>query len=132
MGGFDARLNRMSASCFNYVESLKRLGDDQALFCAMARCFVEDAEGLLREIAEGIDRSDAHRVERAAHSLKGLAATFSAFAVVTRAQSIEESGRQANLSRSRAVLPELMEEADRLKRELLPYATRDADPTSDE
>ncbi len=78
--------------CFSYDESLQRLGDDQELFCAMARCFVEDADGLLNEIAAGNQRGDAARVERAAHSLKGLAATFSAAAVVSRAQLIEQCG----------------------------------------
>ncbi|MDZ4780309.1 MAG: Hpt domain-containing protein [Planctomycetia bacterium] len=113
-------------TCFNYGESLKRLGDDQALFCAMARCFVEDVDGLLGEIAEGNLRGEAQRVERAAHSLKGLAATFSAATVVSKAQCIEECGRQANLNKARAVLPELSEETARLKSELLPYAALDS------
>lgn len=115
----------MNSTCFNYDESLKRLGDDQELFRAMARCFVEDAEGLLNEIAEGNERQETRRVERAAHSLKGLAATFSAPAVVTRAQSVEEAGRQANLTRARALLPELVQETRRLRQELLPFATQD-------
>lgn len=119
----------MTTSCFNYGESLKRLGYDQDLFCAMARCFVEDADGLLSEIAEGNAQGEAKRVERAAHSLKGLAATFSAAAVVSKAQCVEESGRQANLTRAGAVLQELTEETERLKQALLPYAESDHSAT---
>jgi CheY-like chemotaxis protein/HPt (histidine-containing phosphotransfer) domain-containing protein len=111
------------APCFDYQESLKRLGDDQELFCAMARCYVEDADGLLHEIAAGNQRGEAYRVERAAHSLKGLAATFSAAAVVSRAQFIEQCGRQSDLTRARAVLPDLIAESEKLKGELQPYAT---------
>lgn len=119
-------------TCFDYEESLKRLGDDKELFCAMARCFVEDADGLLREIATGNQRGEAPRVERAAHSLKGLAATFSAAAVVSRAQFIEQCGRQADLTRARAVLPDLMEETEKLKTALNPYATNGAElPTQE-
>ncbi len=112
--------------CFDYGQSLKRLGNDQELFRALARCFVEDADALLSEIATGYHRGEAARVEHAAHSLKGLAATFSAAAVVSRAQIIEQCGRHADLSQVRTVLPELMDETEKLKTALLPYASKDA------
>lgn len=109
--------------CFNYEESLQRLGGDRELFCSLAKCFVEDSDGLLAEVAAGNHADEANRVERAAHSLKGLAATFSAAAVVSRAQFIEHCARQGDLSRVRALLPDLGSETEKLKTALQPYAS---------
>jgi CheY-like chemotaxis protein/HPt (histidine-containing phosphotransfer) domain-containing protein/anti-sigma regulatory factor (Ser/Thr protein kinase) len=109
--------------CFHYDESLKRLGDDRELFCSLAKCFVEDSDGLLDEVAAGNKAGEANRVERASHSLKGLAATFSAKAVVSRAQFIENCAREGDLSRVRALLPDLKTETEKLKVALGPYAS---------
>lgn len=109
---------------FDYQATLARLGNDHELFCLMALCFVEDAGILLGEITAASQANDADRVERAAHSLKGLAATFSAEAVVSRAQFIETCGRRADFNAVRSVIADLSLETERLKAALSPFAAK--------
>ena len=83
---------------FDYAAAIARLGNDTNLFDDMAGFFRSDSPELLQRIRAAIDASDANEVLRAAHSLKGLAATFDAKAAVAAALRVEELGRSGNLA----------------------------------
>ena len=103
---------------FDYEASLTRLDNDLKLFRDMVQFFHEDSPELVRQIRESIGSGDAHLAERAAHSLKGLAATFDAHAAIRAAQHIEEMARSGALQDIPAAVEILEREISRLNRAL--------------
>lgn len=93
----------------NVRDALKRLEGDEALYADLAACFLEDAPALVEEIL-GLDggQVDAARI-RAAHSLKGLAATVGADALSAAAGEIQCCAEQGDSAR----LSELMSDVKR-------------------
>jgi HPt (histidine-containing phosphotransfer) domain-containing protein len=81
---------------FDYGASLARMGDDAGLFLEMVRLLQEDGPRLLKESRAALERRDSQRLAHAAHTLKGLAANFSANRAVTAAASVERLARDAN------------------------------------
>src|SRR5689334_19234681 len=61
---------------FDLQASLTRLGGSHDLFQSLVQFFLEDCPGLLQQLRAALDRDDAMQVERAGHSIKGLAANF--------------------------------------------------------
>ena len=57
---------------------LERVAGDPEFLATMVDIFVADAPTRLDAIRAGLRQSDAHVVERAAHSLKGALATMAA------------------------------------------------------
>ena len=69
--------------------ALVRLGGDGKLLDDLIGFFFEDAFKLLAEMHGSVVRSDWPTVRRSAHSLKGLAANFSAAPAVAALQLVE-------------------------------------------
>ena len=93
---------------------LARVGGDRELLAEISRLFVDDAPLHLQRIRDALDAGDADSLRRASHSLKGAAANFEAAAVVEGARSLEEMGRQGNLSSGEAAWTAVRAETDRL------------------
>ncbi len=94
------------------VESAKaRMDGDESLVIDLAEFFLEDAPKLVNEMEDALDAGHAEVVERAAHSLKGLAANFDAETLATASMIIEEHGRNENLEQARALFPDLQKSA---------------------
>ena len=75
---------------------LQRLGGDENLFRELVEYFVEDSAQILDQMRAAARSGDAAELERAAHSIKGLAANFEGRAAVEMAREIEglaQSGR---------------------------------------
>jgi HPt (histidine-containing phosphotransfer) domain-containing protein len=106
---------------FDLQRSLERLGNDRSLLADMVQFFLEDCPGLLTDIAESIQAGNAEKLQRAAHSLKGLASTFDATGTVNAAKSLEMAGAQKDLRAAPAGLQKLRIEADRLQLALSEY-----------
>lgn len=77
--------------------ALARLRGDRNLLKDMIGFFREDAPTLLASISESLASGDLGTLERAAHSLKGLSATFDAESVVVEARDVELAARAADL-----------------------------------
>ena len=77
------------------------------LFREIVELFLEDAPALLVQAHRSLANGDATTLERAAHSLKGLAANLDALTVVSAAHSIEQHAQERDLSLAGACLPEL-------------------------
>ncbi len=107
----------------NLTAALQRIGYDHSLLRDLAQFFIEDVPALLAELEASIPQGASAEVERAAHSVKGLAGNFDAHAVKSCAQKLEEAGHTANLDGARALLDELTREVrivtDILHREVL-------------
>jgi two-component system, sensor histidine kinase and response regulator len=106
---------------FDLQESLVRLGGSQELFRSLVEFFLEDCPGLLKQLHSGLDRGDAAQVERAGHSIKGLAANFGAAEAVRAAAKVEDLGRNGDLTASLKALPVLETELERLQTALSDY-----------
>jgi two-component system, sensor histidine kinase and response regulator len=78
--------------------AIGRLGGDLELYRELVRSFLSDSAGLLPRLQAAIAASDADAVHKAAHSLKGVAATCGAVAVAEAAANLEASALDRNLS----------------------------------
>ena len=104
--------------------ALARLGGDEGLLRDLVQFFVEDSPGLLEQIRTSLRAGSAEELERAAHSLKGLAANFGAQHAVKAALELEQIGHSRSLSRAESALGELEFEIHRLTRALAAGASK--------
>ena len=79
---------------FDYESSLRRMGDDQELFQEMARLLRSDAPPLLKTLLLARKTGDHANTQRAAHTLKGLAANFGAERAIAAAAEVEQLAKQ--------------------------------------
>lgn len=82
---------------FDYRGTLERLGGDTGLFAELVRFFLEDTGEILQRAHEGAREKDAHKLSRAAHSLKGLCSTFGGREAVDLAWRIEQNAMLGEL-----------------------------------
>ncbi len=78
---------------FDADAALRRLDGDVELFGTLIAIFQEDSAALLSELSTGFDTNNLPQMERAAHSLKGLACNFNAHRAMQVAASVEEMAR---------------------------------------
>ena len=84
---------RSNEKLFDADAALERLEGDVELFRMLRTIFQEDSVALFEKLSSALIGGDLASVERAAHSLKGLAANFEALAAAEVALSIEEAAR---------------------------------------
>lgn len=90
----------MSASIWQFIDrdaTLARLANDQALFDDLVTFFLEDHGPMMEKLGVAVTQRNAPAVERAAHSLKGLAANLGATEMSAIAATLETMGRENNL-----------------------------------
>ena len=98
----------------NVDEALQRLGDDVDLLRDIVQIYLEDAPAMVEKIHTAVSQADSNTLQRAAHSLKGLAATLSASEVVGVAARLEHMAAIRNLSEASKVVAEIDERVDEL------------------
>ncbi|MBI1902522.1 MAG: response regulator [Planctomycetia bacterium] len=108
-------------SVMNRQAALKRLAGDERLFSELVGFFEDDAPGLLGQADEGIRNGNPEQIQRAAHTLKGLAAGFQAEAAAAAGLRLEELARTGTLAGADAALATLRQEIQRLRDALAPY-----------
>jgi PAS domain S-box-containing protein len=91
----------------DHAELRERTGGNAALMQRLARIFLQDAPGKLREIERSIARKDADALFRAAHALRGSAATLAARATAELAHQLEVLGRSGSTTGARALFTAL-------------------------
>jgi two-component system, sensor histidine kinase and response regulator len=99
--------NALSKDVMNVEDALRRLGDDEELLRDIVQIYLEDAPPMVERIHDAVARGDTHALQRAAHSLKGLAATLSASEVVGAAGRLEHMGASRNLSEAAKAVAEV-------------------------
>lgn len=104
------------------IDSAKaRMGGNEELVIDLARFFLEDAPKLARDMEQGIANGQAESVERAAHSLKGLAANFDAETLATQCLAVEEHGRNDDLKKAKTPCRDLQKTVRAVCDELKAY-----------
>ncbi len=98
----------------NLEKALPLFNNDREFFDEMCDEFMEHLPGRLEELKTTLQSGDLETFTRTAHSLKGLAASFSAEPVSRIAAELEIQGRQANLTNAPALVARLEDESRRL------------------
>ncbi len=99
--------SRGLSNVIDFEGALERMDGNRNLLVDMANFFLEDAPELLERIRVGLRDGQAEEVQRAAHSLKGLASNFGAELTVVTARSIERSAAAGRLQAASAEAAEL-------------------------
>lgn len=114
-------------SCYNLESALQRLRGDRQLLSEMIGFFAEDYSELLTTMHEAIQTNELQVVERSAHSLKGLVATFDAYEAMQATRDVEIAAK----AEKKEQLFELGQQASRavtaLAEELSAYAQENAE-----
>jgi two-component system, sensor histidine kinase and response regulator len=77
--------------------ALERIGGDRQLLGEIAGLFLQEYPELLGTMRMALASGDAKELERAAHSLKGSASNFGAYACVEAALDLERQARGQDL-----------------------------------
>ena len=104
---------------FNATEALARVEGDRELLVELIDLFLSELPHALSELQRGAAQRDAKAIERAAHTLRGSVANFSARAAVEAALSVELLGRDGDLDGMGPALAALEHELGRLERDLV-------------
>lgn len=81
-----------------FSAALARLGNNLGLLRELANVYLEDFPPLLTALREAAAASDSKEVARAAHSLRGLAATFDRQALVDSTLLVESAARHGSVA----------------------------------
>lgn len=96
-GGLGIKTMSQGIINLNRALALERVGGDEELLREIAGLFLEDYPSLVSKIQGALAASDAHELERAAHSLKGSVANFGSEAAYQAAFDLEQIGRSRKL-----------------------------------
>jgi HPt (histidine-containing phosphotransfer) domain-containing protein len=114
------------ATIYDYPGSLRRMGNDRELFQEMVGLLQTDAPRWLSVVSAAQSEGDCGRLERAAHTLMGLASNFGASRAVAAAAEVEVIARSQQTAELPAAMIELQEALDELLAALAP--TRETPP----
>ncbi len=104
---------------FDRARAMEQVGGDEELLQELLAAFLSECPPLIVQIRDAIIQHDALQLERAAHTLKGAAASVAALAAAEVAQQLEIMGRTGDLAKSTPTFSEMEETLHRLRRVLL-------------
>jgi HPt (histidine-containing phosphotransfer) domain-containing protein len=116
-----ARMDSPLSAQMDVEQALQRLGNDDDLLRDIIQIYLEDAPGMVKKIHAAIEENDANSLQRAAHSLKGLASTLSAHEVVDVAYRLEHIAATRNLVDAAKTAAEAEQRVDELSRAVKQY-----------
>lgn len=99
---------------FRLHEALERLGGDEELLHQMATMFVDDLPLLIEQLRSAAESENAEEAARTAHSIKGLASNFDAFACIATALRVEQLARMKRFEDVLVESVQLGREVDRV------------------
>jgi len=105
---------------YDEAASLRRMGNDHELFHEMVDLLRADAPPLLETLRSALKHGDPAGMQRAAHTLKGLAANFGAERAVAAAAEAERLAKARQSAGMPAAITELEESLDELIAALMP------------
>jgi two-component system, sensor histidine kinase and response regulator len=108
------------STVYDYAGSLRRMGDDHGLFQEMVELLRADAPPLLAAVRDAQEHGDTSSMQRAAHTLKGLASNFGAQRAIAAAAALEKLAKCQQSDGMRAAIQELEESLDELIAALAP------------
>jgi HPt (histidine-containing phosphotransfer) domain-containing protein len=108
------------SNIYDQSGSLRRMGNDHELFQEMVGLLRSDAPHLLQALITAHKDGDAAGAQRAAHTLKGLAANFGAGRAVAAAAEVERLAKVKQSAGMPAAITELEESLSELIAALTP------------
>jgi len=106
----------------NWVAALELTDVKEETLQELAALFLQETPKMLAECREALRDGDAPRLRRAAHTIKGSAATFVAERAAAAALRLENLAKAGQLDEAPAALAELEAELDRIKPQLTGHA----------
>lgn len=88
---------------------LDRLGNDEEIYSMMVDMFVDDVDSNCTALDSAFASGDAKVVQREAHTIKGLLATFSDDAGAAEALEVEKKAKAGELADLGAAVGDLQE-----------------------
>ncbi len=101
--------------------AIQRLAGAEDLYRELLVTFFDGADEAVRRLRTAAEQENAEELHRAAHQLRGVAATCGATGVVSVTEQLERMGRARNLEGSVAVCDELSAEMRQARSELSSY-----------
>ncbi len=96
-----------AAPLYDRADALSRIADDEELLATLLDMFVTDAPTYLTEIDSALAARDWPHLLRAAHTLKGVFATFSARRGERTAKELEVAARAADIDICNGLVPRM-------------------------
>ncbi len=97
---------------------MERVGHSPELLVELIELFIQLGPEMLAEIKDSIERGSAEDLQRSAHTFKGSVGNFAAQDVFQTALSLENMGRNQEMSRAQDVVNLLENEMNILTEEL--------------
>jgi HPt (histidine-containing phosphotransfer) domain-containing protein len=97
---------------------MHRVDGDEALLRDLLPLFSQDVRVRLQQLNTAVTASDATGLARAAHSIKGMVATFAAHQAFALAKQLEELGRGGRLTDAAQIAGQLTLEVVNLEQQL--------------
>jgi CheY-like chemotaxis protein/HPt (histidine-containing phosphotransfer) domain-containing protein len=110
--------DKSSLDTFDLSKALEVVDGNEDLFQEIAKMFLESLPHELGKIRDAIAGSDAHMLERSAHSLKGAVGNFSAKLSFEAAYRLEMLGKENKMAEAEKAFEELEKEIAVLEAEL--------------
>lgn len=102
----------------NIPELAERLDNDFELFLKLLELFTDDSEFLILSIEDAIKNRDHEALRKAAHTLKGAVANFSAPAAYKAVSILEKTGKDVELTGAKDQLLKLKSEIESVLKEM--------------
>ena len=99
--------------------ALPRCGDDRDFFNEMCNDFFHSIPKSIVEMKTALSKVDSVSLNRAAHNLKGMAATFSAAKLTDLNEELEARSGQGDLSQANELITEIEKEAELISKHLI-------------
>ena len=99
----------------NITDALPRFDDDRAFFNDMAQDFLNHIPARITEMKTCLQKVDAVGLSRAAHNMKGMAATFSATRLTELTAMLEKESGEGELYQAQELLAEIEQETEKIK-----------------
>jgi HPt (histidine-containing phosphotransfer) domain-containing protein len=104
------------------------MGFDQQLYEEMVRLLLEDCPRRLAQLQSAVDARNLESAQHAAHSLKGLAANFSANHAVRAAATIERGALDGRWDMITSGLPQIQDDFEAFLRAVRKDGARQRSP----
>ena len=107
---------------YDKAEAIARLDDNEPLFAELASMFVAESEAYCSALESALAAADAPALQREAHTVKSLLATFSYEAGRAQAMQLEHLAATGNLDGADSLTTEVLAAVRRLAEALAEYA----------
>lgn len=106
------------SNIINVPELIERLDNDFELYLELLELFTTDSASIISRIENAIINRDSEALRKAAHTLKGAVANFSAPAAYEAASILEQTGRNRELANANDQFLKLKAEIDSVIKEM--------------